>query len=92
MDASARRERCHRRARAAALDSDHRAEAPMSKILECRSVVPGCDFVFHGDDDEQVMMETVEHMHTVHGVGHVSEQLKARIRAAIREEADIGQG
>jgi len=55
----------------------------MRKIIECRSVVPGCGFVAHGPTDEDVMMEAAEHMRTTHGVEHLSELLRAKLRAAI---------
>jgi predicted small metal-binding protein len=58
----------------------------MSKVLECRSVVPGCNFVIHGESEEDVMMKEEEHAHRVHGVEHISEQLKAKIRSAIKEQ------
>jgi predicted small metal-binding protein len=60
----------------------------MGKILECGSVVPGCDFVAHGDSEEELMMKALEHARAVHGVEHATERLKARIRAAIKEAAD----
>jgi predicted small metal-binding protein len=57
----------------------------MSKMLECGLVIPGCDFVLHGDDEEELMIKTIEHARIVHGIEHMSEQLKARIRAAMKE-------
>jgi predicted small metal-binding protein len=57
----------------------------MSKILECGLIVPGCNFVIHGDSEEDLMMKAVEHARAVHDVEYISEQLKARIRAAIKE-------
>jgi predicted small metal-binding protein len=58
----------------------------MTKVLECRTVVPGCDFVVHGESEEDVMMKEEEHARRVHGVEHISEPLKARIRSAIKEQ------
>jgi predicted small metal-binding protein len=63
-------------------------EACMSKILECGVIVPGCKIVIHGDDEDDVVTKAVQHLHTVHNIEHVSEQLRARIRAAIKEPAD----
>jgi predicted small metal-binding protein len=57
----------------------------MSKILECGMIVPGCGFVIHGDSEEELMMKASEHARTVHEIEHLSEQLKARIRAAIKD-------
>ncbi len=57
----------------------------MGKVLECRSVVPGCEFVMHGESEEEIMMKASEHARAAHGVEHMSEELKAKIRAAIKE-------
>jgi predicted small metal-binding protein len=57
----------------------------MSKVLECGSIVPGCKVVIHGDSEEDLMMKAMEHARAAHGVEHMSEQLKAHIRAAINE-------
>jgi predicted small metal-binding protein len=60
-------------------------EVSMSKILKCGQVVPGCNFVIHGESDEDVMMKAVEHARTIHDVDHLSEPLRAQIRAAIKD-------
>lgn len=57
----------------------------MRKIIECRSVVPACNFVAHGPNDEDVMMEAAEHLRNTHGVEHISDPLRAKLRAAIRD-------
>jgi predicted small metal-binding protein len=58
----------------------------MSKKLECGLVVPGCKFVIHGDSVEELIVKEFEHARAIHDVEHMSEQLKARIRSAIRED------
>lgn len=58
----------------------------MSKVLECGKVVPGCNYVIHGDSEEDVMMKAEDHARTVHGVDHMSEPLKAKVRSAINEQ------
>jgi predicted small metal-binding protein len=60
----------------------------MRKILECRAIVPGCNFVARADSDEELLRKAVDHAHSAHGVEHMSEQLKAKVKAAIREEAE----
>jgi len=62
-----------------------REEVKMSKILECGTVVPGCKFVIHGESEEDVMMKAAEHARAVHGVDHMSEALRAKVREAIRD-------
>lgn len=59
----------------------------MRKTLECRSVVPGCGFVAHADNDEDLLLKAAEHARITHGVEHMSEQLRAKVKAAIRDES-----
>jgi len=61
-------------------------EEIMESVFECGSVVPGCRFVIHADERDEVLAKAIEHMHSFHEIEHLSEPLKARIRAAIREE------
>ena len=58
----------------------------MSKVLECGSVVPGCKFVAHAESEDDLMMKMAEHLRAAHDVDHLSDSLKAKIRAAIRDE------
>ena len=58
----------------------------MNKVLECGSVVPGCRFVIHADGDDELMMKAMAHARAEHGIEHMSEQLKARMLAVIRDE------
>lgn len=60
----------------------------MSRYLECGSVVPGCRFVIHADNDDELMMKAMAHARAEHGVEHFSEHLKARMRAAIRDDRE----
>jgi predicted small metal-binding protein len=60
----------------------------MSRVLECGSIVPGCDIVIHGDDENEVIVKFAEHARAVHEIEHLSDALKARLRTAMRE--DVG--
>ena len=57
----------------------------MLSVYECSSVVPGCRFVAHGENKESLLVLAIEHMHQVHEMARLSDSLKARIHAAIRE-------
>lgn len=59
----------------------------MRKKLECGSIVPGCNFVAHGENEDDIMAKAAEHARTAHGVDHMSEQLKAKVKASIKDEA-----
>ena len=58
----------------------------MTKVFECGAVVPGCNFTTHGQSEDEVVMNATEHLRTAHEVEHVTERLKARIRAAIKDD------
>ena len=59
----------------------------MAKVFKCGMVVPGCDFVLHGEDEAELIMKAAEHLRSSHDVEHPSEQLKARIRNVIKDAA-----
>jgi predicted small metal-binding protein len=60
-------------------------EATMFSVYECGSVVPGCRFVAHSESRDEVLVTAIEHLHRVHEIEELSDSLKARIRAIIRE-------
>lgn len=58
----------------------------MSKTLKCGAVIPGCEFVAHGETEGDILMKEAEHVRAAHGVGRISEDLKTKIKAAIKDE------
>ena len=59
----------------------------MGKVRECGSVFPGCEIAIHGDGDDEVMAKAMEHARSQHHLSELSQPLRQRMRAAIREEA-----
>ncbi len=59
----------------------------MRKMLRCGEIVPGCNFVAHGEDEAEVMMKAAEHARSTHDIEHISEPLLAKIKATIKDEA-----
>jgi predicted small metal-binding protein len=57
----------------------------MLSVYECGAVVPGCRFVAHSESRDDLLVTAMAHVHTVHEIDHLSESLKARIRAVIKE-------
>jgi predicted small metal-binding protein len=55
-----------------------------SKVLECGAIVPGCRIVIHGDDEDEVVVKFAAHARSLHGIEHLSEALKERVRSAIK--------
>ncbi|WP_137125181.1 DUF1059 domain-containing protein [Roseomonas sp. HF4] len=64
----------------------------MGKVLECGSVFPGCEVAIHGDGDDEVMAKAMEHARAQHHATELSQQLRTRMRSAIRDDtaADAG--
>ncbi len=53
--------------------------------LDCRAVVPGCDAVFEGETDQEVLAQAVEHARADHGIAEVDDDLLEQIRAQISD-------
>jgi predicted small metal-binding protein len=60
----------------------------MLKVFECGSVVPGCRFVAHSENRDELVVTAIEHLHRVHEIEHLSDPLKARVRAVIKEVSE----
>jgi predicted small metal-binding protein len=59
----------------------------MGKIIECAKVDPssGCTFVVHGETEEEVLKNAMEHAKE-HGLREVTPELMAKVMAAIHDE------
>jgi predicted small metal-binding protein len=59
----------------------------MGKKVECAKVDPssGCKHVIRGQTEEEVLKNAAEHAKQ-HGIREVTPELKAKIKAAIRDE------
>jgi predicted small metal-binding protein len=55
------------------------------KVLECGAVVPGCNFVAHAESEDELMIIAAEHARAVHGIDHMSDELRAKVRAVITD-------
>lgn len=40
----------------------------MTKELRCRDVGPDCDAVVHGESEDEILAQVVDHAKTVHGM------------------------
>ncbi len=60
-------------------------EERMSKELACGAVVPGCDAVFRGESEDEVLAQVPEHARDAHGMEEVPPAVVDRARAAIRD-------
>jgi predicted small metal-binding protein len=57
----------------------------MLSVFECGAIVPGCRFVAHSESRDELVVTAIGHLHRVHEIEHLSEELKARLRAVIKE-------
>jgi len=59
----------------------------MGKIVECAKVDPssGCTHVVRGNTEEEVLKNAAEHAKQ-RGIREVTPELKAKVKAAIRDE------
>jgi predicted small metal-binding protein len=57
----------------------------MMKILKCKDLMPGCDFVARARTDEALLEQAEAHALRAHGV-RVTPELAERVRSAIRFE------
>ncbi len=58
----------------------------MAKMMKCGDLMPGCNAVIEGKDDNEVMAKATEHAKQRHGVKTVSPDMAAKVKAAIKEK------
>ena len=57
----------------------------MAKELRCSDLMPGCDFVAQGEDEQEVLTKAAEHARRDHGMDEISPEVEEQVRGAIRE-------
>ncbi len=58
----------------------------MVKVLKCKDVGMDCDFVAHGETEEEILKLAVEHTGTTHDMKEIPDEVLAKVRAAIHDE------
>ncbi len=61
----------------------------MKKLLRCSDVIPGCDFVAHGVNENEIIMRATQHARSAHNVSWMTPDLLKRVVAAIRDEESV---
>jgi len=59
----------------------------MAKTVNCRDVGVDCDFIAHGETEQEVLQQCAEHARTAHGMNEIPPELVIKVRAAIRDQA-----
>ena len=61
-------------------------EGHMAKELRCGDLMPGCDKVIEGKDENDVMVKATEHAKKDHNVETMTPDLREKVRGAIHEK------
>jgi predicted small metal-binding protein len=56
----------------------------MTKHIACNDVVPGCAFEASAATEDELITRVKDHAQAQHGVGEVTPELAAKVKAAIR--------
>ncbi len=58
----------------------------MAKVLHCRDLGFDCDGEVRAQSEAEVLEQAAEHARTVHNLQEITEEIKAKVLSAIREE------
>lgn len=58
----------------------------MAKILKCAELVSGCNAVFRGETEEDIVKQAAEHSKSAHNVHDVPKSLRKKLHRLIRDE------
>lgn len=61
----------------------------MKKLLHCSDVIPGCEFIAHGINDNEVIIRATRHAQREHNIPWVTPELFRGVIAAIRDEEEV---
>lgn len=56
----------------------------MTKKLHCGDIMPGCDFVAEGENEDEVLSKAAEHAREKHGLNEIDDETARQVRAKIR--------
>jgi len=58
----------------------------MPKVLKCSELVSGCEAVFRGETEDDVIRQAAEHSKAVHDVHEIPKSLRKKFHRLIRDE------
>jgi predicted small metal-binding protein len=58
----------------------------MEKVILCRDVGFDCTGVIRAESEEEAISQAVDHARTVHGLTEITDEVAARVRAAVRDD------
>jgi predicted small metal-binding protein len=57
----------------------------MEKRITCSDIMPGCTFTATASTEEELLKKVVAHASQVHGITHLTPELAAKVKSAIRD-------
>jgi len=58
----------------------------MAKVLRCRDIGFDCDYEVRAETEDEILNKAAEHAQTAHNMKEISEEVAAKVRAAIRDK------
>ncbi len=58
----------------------------MAKVVKCRDAGLDCDFESRGATEDEILKQVAEHAKNDHGIAEVPPDVRAKVKAAIRDE------
>jgi predicted small metal-binding protein len=58
----------------------------MEKVILCRDVGFDCKGVIRAESEEEAIAQAVDHARAVHGLTEITDEVAAKVRAAVRDE------
>ncbi len=58
----------------------------MAKVVKCRDAGLDCDFEARGATEDEILKQVAEHAKNDHGIAEVPPDVRAKVKAAIRDE------
>lgn len=61
----------------------------MRKLLRCCDIVPGCNFIARGVNENEVIIRTSQHARAEHNVPWMTPEFLKSVLAAIRDDEPV---
>lgn len=61
----------------------------MRKLLRCCDIIPGCNFIARGVNENEVIIRAAQHARAVHNVLWMTPELLKSVLAAIQDDEPV---
>ncbi len=59
----------------------------MTEVIQCKDLLPGCDFTAEAETEEELLQEAAEHATAAHGITQLTDDIVANVRGIIRDKS-----